>query len=435
MISRIWRHQVQDRDHKFPFEIPGLPRSGRVTSIGLTDELRESTAVPSKYDDGPRLSPFVRFAKNPYVRAVGLGVGAVPAVLIGMVNTSEATMREPPGPIVPGADIIAAATFSPAGQPVLRLGDQGPAVTVLQLRLAQLGYPSGNAPGAFDQTLKDSVISYQTHRELPAQGVVDQATWDALAGLNVRNVRTEAPRVEVGHTDFIPSADWNPATQPVLQLGSRNAAVRQLQERLWRLGYEVGTPDGSFGAKTRAAVVEYQVDQNLPLSSRVNGAMWQRLVMAQPLRAVPPALTPGGTPIRIVYAPRSEEARALFREAALAADLPVAWADSLGLHRLLAAESQGQVGVPNYTYGSRRFQEERFREVHAELRLGIRSTRSSATGLGQLLLDNVEIYYPSGRAGIGDPLEEAIGMLRYIEARYGNPDAAWQRYNDFHEGY
>ena len=34
-------------------------------------------------------------------------------------------------------------------------------------------------------------------------------------------------------------------------------------------------------------------------------------------------------------------------------------------------------------------------------------------------------YYPKGRAGIGDPVQEAAGMLAYIKDRYGSPEVAW----------
>lgn len=442
MIERNWRHQVQDR--KYPDATPALPKKARLTLIGLTND--RANEAPSEKTERRSWGPekIFRFARNPYVRAIGLGLGSVPAVLVGLAQSHELPPPVVPAADPPGADIIAAADFSPTGQPVLRRGSEGPAVARLQARLTEIGFPSAASPGVFDASLEAAVTAYQTHREIAANGVVGAETWEALAGLNVRNatVSSASPdtsaasaEVETRRANIVSSASWNPAAQPVVEYGARNTAVRQLQERLSRLGYEVGTPDGHFGAKTRAAVVEYQLDQDLPLSRRVTSAMWHRLAAAQPMRAPAPTHTAGGTPIQAVYAPRSAEARALFREAALAAGLPVAWGDSTALHRLLSAESQGTVGIPNYTYGSRRYQEERYREVHAELQLGIRSTRSSATGLGQLLLANVESYYPSGRAGIGDPLEEAIGMLRYIQDRYGSPEAAWNQYNDHHEGY
>lgn len=135
------------------------------------------------------------------------------------------------------------------------------------------------------------------------------------------------------------------------------------------------------------------------------------------------------------YPPNSPEAVALFTAAARAAGLPEAWASSPGLHHILRRESGGIVGRPNYTYGPRSKDAARWPEVHAELRAGKRTAKSSATGLGQLILPNVDLYYPGGRAGIGDAHAEAVGMLRYIAARYGDPDRAWAQYGKKHEGY
>jgi hypothetical protein len=87
-------------------------------------------------------------------------------------------------------------------------------------------------------------------------------------------------------------------------------------------------------------------------------------------------------------------------------------------------ESDGWVGRPNYTYGERAANKLLWPTVWSELRQGVKSTKSSATGLGQLILENVQKFYPSGQRGIGVPVEEAVGMLRYIRDRYGSPEAA-----------
>ena len=46
----------------------------------------------------------------------------------------------------------------------------------------------------------------------------------------------------------------------VLRKGSRGEAVRSLQEKLNRLGYDCGTPDGVYGAHTYTAVLQFQQD-------------------------------------------------------------------------------------------------------------------------------------------------------------------------------
>ncbi len=137
------------------------------------------------------------------------------------------------------------------------------------------------------------------------------------------------------------------------------------------------------------------------------------------------------------YVPFSKETITLFKSAARKAGLPEEWADNEALHMILKSESNGWVGRPNYTYGdlSKLDNSSRWSEVHDEIKRGERSTRSTATGLGQLIVGNVDRYYPSGRNGIGDPEEEAIGMLKYIKDRHGDPDTAWANYNTEHEGY
>lgn len=147
------------------------------------------------------------------------------------------------------------------------------------------------------------------------------------------------------------------------------------------------------------------------------------------------------------FPPSSAACVELFARAAAQANLPVAWASQPGLHAILAHESQGYVGRPNYSYGERASLAavDRWPEVWAELRAGrltgafvgdpAKRLRSSATGLGQLILPNVRRLYPGGVDGIGDALAEAVGMLRYIWGRYTNPAHAWAEYGRHAEGY
>lgn len=159
------------------------------------------------------------------------------------------------------------------------------------------------------------------------------------------------------------------------------------------------------------------------------------LILTRNLAAKPPPdfLGPGQPFSPSRYPPGTAKQIALFRRAAQAAGLPVSWSASPELVKLLRGESNGWVGIPNYQYGERAFDRSRWPEVWSEIRSGICPKRmpgvqgrfTCATGLGQLTPSNVDAFYPSGRAGIGDPLEEAIGMLRYVEHRYGSPEAAW----------
>lgn len=125
-----------------------------------------------------------------------------------------------------------------------------------------------------------------------------------------------------------------------------------------------------------------------------------------------------------IYPPGSQKQIQLFREAAKVAGVPESWASNPDLRFLLARESGGIVGIPNYTYGWRWREAACWPMIHEQIRNKIATTRSTASGLGQLLGSNTAAYYPSGRAGIGDAFEEAVGMLAYIKDRYGTPAAA-----------
>ncbi len=124
------------------------------------------------------------------------------------------------------------------------------------------------------------------------------------------------------------------------------------------------------------------------------------------------------------YAPGSPEQVRLFEDAAGAAGVPTAWASDAAFQKILRKESDGWVGIPNYTYGSLKNDKSKWPLVWQQLQAGIIVTKSSATGLGQMTLSNTDAHYPAGRMGIGDAHNEAVGMLRYIKKRYGTPQAA-----------
>ena len=140
------------------------------------------------------------------------------------------------------------------------------------------------------------------------------------------------------------------------------------------------------------------------------------------------------------YPPGAPETVELFKAAAIKGGLPLAWASDPDLHYILKRESGGWVGRPNYTYGKAHelYNQDQWPAIWAELKQrpdlkilpkSLIRTKSTATGLGQLLSSNAAKFYPSGRQGIGNALEEAVGYMKYIRSRYGSPQAARSVYN------
>jgi peptidoglycan hydrolase-like protein with peptidoglycan-binding domain len=67
------------------------------------------------------------------------------------------------------------------------------------------------------------------------------------------------------------------AGRPVLKLGSTGADVVALQQRLTALGYNPGRANGTFGASTRTAVMNFQKAKNLTADGVVGRATWAAL--------------------------------------------------------------------------------------------------------------------------------------------------------------
>ena len=49
--------------------------------------------------------------------------------------------------------------------------------------------------------------------------------------------------------------------------------VRETQEKLLQLGYDVGTPDGRYGAKTEAAIQDFQLDNDLGIDGKPSASL------------------------------------------------------------------------------------------------------------------------------------------------------------------
>src|SRR5262245_44692460 len=95
----------------------------------------------------------------------------------------------------------------------------------------------------FDESVERAVRAFQQSRGLTADGEVNEETWRAL----------DAARWSLG-------ARVLSYSRPVPMFGDD---VRQLQERLLELGYDLGRADGIFGPGTSAALARFQREVGL----------------------------------------------------------------------------------------------------------------------------------------------------------------------------
>lgn len=210
---------------------------------------------------------------------------------------------------------------------VLSEGSTGPAVTRLQQRLRQLGYFNANPTGNFKRITRDAVIAFQRNSGIPATGVVNQQTWDALLGYSQfpdrGNISTQQVRDlqtylrDLGYFNTDPTGTVGPLTRDAiarfqrdndlyadgnadiqlleavrrvwenryvnqpsrnfLTVGDQGENVRLVQERLIQFGFFNGNPDGYFDEYTSQSVRAFQQNYGLNITGTVDSQTWQAL--------------------------------------------------------------------------------------------------------------------------------------------------------------
>lgn len=137
---------------------------------------------------------------------------------------------------------------------LLKLGSKGSEVRALQEKLIARGYSCGStgADGDFGYDTYKAVMSFQESHGLLADGIVGQATWSVLRGID---------------------------NTIMLKIGSKGDAVRELQQKLIARGYNCGASgaDGDFGQGTYNAVIKLQADYGLDQDGVVGPLTWDAL--------------------------------------------------------------------------------------------------------------------------------------------------------------
>lgn len=131
--------------------------------------------------------------------------------------------------------------------PAKQRGDRDQAVRTLQHLLNHHG-AALEPDGVFEAGTEAEVRRFQAAGDLPADGAVGPATWEALV-------------VDVAH-------------------GDRGEAVKALQVQLYVRG-TVPTVDGEFGVRTDISVRRFQVFRGLPADGVVRTGTWRTLLATE----------------------------------------------------------------------------------------------------------------------------------------------------------
>ncbi|MBX7101226.1 MAG: peptidoglycan-binding protein [Myxococcaceae bacterium] len=166
-------------------------------------------------------------------------------------------------------------------------GMKGGAVKQVEARLARLGYDVGAKDGVFDAALGQAVKQFkQAHPALHNAGqYFGSPTRKALAQeVGRRHHAPEHVRVKPlasrKRLDAATTAEVaKPRTDGQVGLGEGDSgrAVRNIEARLKAAGFNPQKADGTFDARTTAAVKDFQRSSKLPITGRVDGATWKAL--------------------------------------------------------------------------------------------------------------------------------------------------------------
>ena len=192
----------------------------------------------------------------------------------------------------------------------LRKGSSGDAVRQAQERLNELGYDCGTPDGYYGTNTVNAVKAFQAACGLEADGVLGSATHARLYADDAPYATATATpaATPTGAPTATPAA--TPTTAPTttpgatptavpfpgtLRRGSTGDAVRRAQQRLNELGYNCGTPDGTYGTNTVNAVKAFQAKCGLTADGVLGSSTHAKLFAANAPYASPTA-TPTAAP-------------------------------------------------------------------------------------------------------------------------------------------
>ncbi len=149
-------------------------------------------------------------------------------------------------------------------------GARGAEVWAVQRRLQARGFDPGAVDSVFGSRTKAAVLDFQKSIGLTATGIVDGATWTALAQPSLvasSPVHRKKPS--------IPKPNLPVQMQKILTKGDKGSKVKTLQIRLETMGFNPGPIDGVYGVKTATAVKEFQKYRGIKASGIVDQKTWK----------------------------------------------------------------------------------------------------------------------------------------------------------------
>ena len=160
------------------------------------------------------------------------------------------------------------------------IGQKSASIKVLEQRLGKLGYATGKADGIYSRETAAAVQAFRKDQKELSDG----QHW---MGKKARQIL----KTEVSHLNHAPERrrlaptraqarldrTTALAAQHGLAVGSRGAAVKNVQQHLRAAGFDPKHTTGVFDERTGAALKAFQQRSGLPVTGSVDGATWKAL--------------------------------------------------------------------------------------------------------------------------------------------------------------
>ena len=162
----------------------------------------------------------------------------------------------------------------------LQQGSQGDQVSQLQERLIELGYASGSANGVYGSETTAAVKLFQRYNGLEETGYATSFVQECMFSLGALSYQdilsgltyvTPTP-VPTQNVQTLANDIAAETGERVLGLGSTGDAVKKLQKRLNKLGYECST-DGNYDESTSDAMKAFQANVGVSQTGIVSKSM------------------------------------------------------------------------------------------------------------------------------------------------------------------
>ncbi len=164
-------------------------------------------------------------------------------------------------------------------------GARGAEVWAVQRRLQARGFDPGAIDSVFGARTTTAVKAFQKFAGLSVTGIVDEATWTALAKPSfasrsliqrAKQPTTKEKQVVKKVEKILPKGEKGSVeVEKILAKGDRGSKVKTLQIRLKKMGFNPGPIDGIFGMKTTGAVKEFQKSKGIKANGIVNQKTWE----------------------------------------------------------------------------------------------------------------------------------------------------------------